>query len=278
MWCIKQGNNLYKDWLDVETDHMSIFEGDLELERNWLMQMGEGAASSGINILYCMAYCRHMLQSVEIKNVVSMRASDDYQAGNDQWDIGLTSAWIYALGLAPFKDNFWTTENQPGNPLYGNSTETHPKLEAAMATLSTGIVGFSDKIGHTNMDLINMSIMPNGKILKPSRPLVVPDFLVWELNANGHSDGISEYETWSQIGNHKFGIILSYNPKKLKQPKRNLRNYQFQKDSKLDFMAASFSRESNLIDGKLIHLQKWTDDTLLDNSKKDAILLVSLFL
>ena len=142
-----------QDWLDVETDHMSIFENDLELERNWLLQMGEGAKEHGINVLYCMAYCRHMLQSVEIENVVSMRASDDYQAGNDQWHIGLTSAWIYALGLAPFKDNFWTTSKQPGNPLYGNSTETHPKLESAMATLATGIVGISDKIGHTGTEI-----------------------------------------------------------------------------------------------------------------------------
>jgi len=31
-----------------------------------------------------MSYSRHMMQSVEIQNVVSIRASDDYQPGNDQ--------------------------------------------------------------------------------------------------------------------------------------------------------------------------------------------------
>ena len=96
-----------QDWLDVETKHLSIFEQDLEIERNWLMQMGHGARRNDINILYCMSYSRHMMQSVEIENVVSIRASDDYHPGKSlswpQWDIGLTSIWTYALGLAPFK-------------------------------------------------------------------------------------------------------------------------------------------------------------------------------
>ena len=35
---------------------MSIFEEDLEVERNWLLQMGAGAARNDINILYCMSY------------------------------------------------------------------------------------------------------------------------------------------------------------------------------------------------------------------------------
>ena len=35
---------------------------DVTVERNWLMQMGHGAAVNDINILYCMSYSRHMLQ------------------------------------------------------------------------------------------------------------------------------------------------------------------------------------------------------------------------
>ena len=83
-----------QDWLDVETNHLSIFEKDLEIERNWLMQMGNGAKRNDVNILYCMSYSRHMMQSVEIDNVVSIRASDDYFPGKSlswpQWDIGET--------------------------------------------------------------------------------------------------------------------------------------------------------------------------------------------
>jgi len=37
-----------QDWLDHETDNLPFFEKDLTIERNWLMQMGNGAARNGI--------------------------------------------------------------------------------------------------------------------------------------------------------------------------------------------------------------------------------------
>ena len=51
-----------QDWLDVETNSLPLFEEDLTVERNWLTQMGQGAARNDINILYCMSYSRHMMQ------------------------------------------------------------------------------------------------------------------------------------------------------------------------------------------------------------------------
>ena len=68
---------------------------------------------------------------------------------------GLTSIWTYALGLAPFKDTFWTVPTQPGNQYGKDRYEAYHDLEALMATLSTGTVGISDKIGLANMTLIN---------------------------------------------------------------------------------------------------------------------------
>jgi hypothetical protein len=50
--------------------------------------------------------------------VFQARASDDYQPGNEQWRIGVSSMFVHAMGVAPFKDNFWTTQNQTGN-IYG---------------------------------------------------------------------------------------------------------------------------------------------------------------
>ena len=50
-----------------------------------------------------------------------------------------------------------------------------------MATLSTGIVGISDKIGKTNVELVNRSMMIDGKILRPSRPIAIPDYLIPQL-------------------------------------------------------------------------------------------------
>lgn len=53
--------------------------------------------------------------------------------------------FAHALYVAPFKDTFWTTTNQTGNRY--NSSEPNVELQAAIATLSTGPVGPSDKIG-----------------------------------------------------------------------------------------------------------------------------------
>ena len=258
-----------QDWLNTETNHMSIFEGDLTIERDWLIQMGDGAAANGINILYCMAYTRHMLQSVEIENVVSFRASGDYQPGNDQWQIGLTSAWIYAVGLAPFKDTFWTTPDQPGNPKYVNKTEFHPALESVMATLSTGTVGISDKIGYTDMKLVAKSIRPDGLVLKPSRPLVVPDFLIWELDTRLYLNGTTEYETWSEVAGQKFGIIMGYNPGQPENKERvhHLGNYQFQRDTTCDYMATIVKYDEGKPIGKeVIETKRWNQDGTLKHN------------
>ena len=78
--------------------------------------------------------------------------------------------------------------------------------ESAIATLSTGIVGIGDKIGMTNLNVISRSMRADGLILKPSRPLVVPDYLVWELDTVG---GTTEYETWSEVAGNRFGIIYT---------------------------------------------------------------------
>ncbi len=47
--------------------------------------------------------------------------TDDYQPGEDNWMVGISSMFADAIGLAPYKDNFWTTAVQPGNP-YGELT------------------------------------------------------------------------------------------------------------------------------------------------------------
>ena len=44
------------------------------------------------------------------------RVTDDYQPGNDNWKVGVSNLFAHALGVAPYKDTFWTTPEQPGNP------------------------------------------------------------------------------------------------------------------------------------------------------------------
>ena len=69
---------------------------------------------------YCMAYPRHVMQSLEVPAVTQVRASCDYHPGNTagcsfpycQWNIGTSSLLAWAVGIAPSKDGFWSTEVQ----------------------------------------------------------------------------------------------------------------------------------------------------------------------
>ena len=126
--------------------------------------------------------------------------SDDYHPGNRQWDIGISSIYSNALGLAPFKDVFWTTEHQPGNPRYDDKYEFRTYLQTIVAALSTGPVGIGDQIGKTDMKLLNRTMMPDGRVLSPSYPASIPDMLIWTLDTKLYLNGTTEWYTYSQIG------------------------------------------------------------------------------
>ena len=83
---------------------------NVSLGRQWLVQMGAGAAQADVSIQLCMSYPRHTLQSVEMPTVTQVRASDDHVPGrNDgvspvQWNLAYSSLLSWAVGVAPFKD------------------------------------------------------------------------------------------------------------------------------------------------------------------------------
>ncbi|KNC53925.1 6 carbohydrate binding protein [Thecamonas trahens ATCC 50062] len=166
-----------QDWLYVQTRGMDATRQSATLARDWLLQMGNAAAAHGIRIQYCMPYPRHLLQSVEIAAVDQIRASGDEVPGrNDahQWQpMGTTALLAHALGLAPSKDNFWSTVEQPGNPY--KAREAFPRLQAAVATLSTGPVAIGDRIGYSDVALILRSVRTDGIVLAPSRPATLVD-------------------------------------------------------------------------------------------------------
>jgi len=84
----------------------------------------------------CMPYPRHALQSVEIPAVTQVRASDDYVPNSretTQWHMGDSSMLAHALGLAPFKDNWWSSSSQPGSSV-GLNTEPNPPTQVCLGT------------------------------------------------------------------------------------------------------------------------------------------------
>ncbi|KAJ8299893.1 hypothetical protein KUTeg_021412 [Tegillarca granosa] len=130
---------------------------------------------------------------------MQIRVSPDYHSQADQWKIGVTSILADAVGLVPYKDTFWTTTNQPGNPKYPTITEPYPSLEALVATLSTGPVGPGDKINSTDVDMLMRYVCK----------MAIPD-----------SDGpVGEvwttYSVIQEVGIHGFGILLAAD---MKQP------------------------------------------------------------
>nr|KAG5710636.1 hypothetical protein BaRGS_013282 [Batillaria attramentaria] len=141
-----------QDWLNREFSGMDALLSDINLGATWLNQMAEGAVKSNLTVQYCMSNSRHIMQALLNSVVTQARASDDYSPGSDQWKIGVSSIFAYAMRIAPFKDNFWTTTVQPGNPY--SDQEPHNEVQAAVSVLSTGPVGPSDMIGHTNVTLL----------------------------------------------------------------------------------------------------------------------------
>ncbi|KAK2183903.1 hypothetical protein NP493_292g00003 [Ridgeia piscesae] len=193
-----------QDWLNVEFDYITAMYSDVTLGRTWLTQMGAAAAKHGITIQYCMAPSRAALQSLEIPVVTQARATGDYQPGNDNWKIGVSSLFVDAIGVAPFKDNFWTTTDQPGNP-YGKK-ETQPALIALAATLTTGPVAVGDGIGFSDPALIMRSCNTDGLLLKPTKPAKAINKQIIQAAFSGFRGEV--WSTYSTISGMSFGIIL----------------------------------------------------------------------
>ena len=70
-----------------------------------------------------MTLPRELLQSVQLPAVRRARVSGDYILSKDNWRIGLTSLLASSLGLAPFKNVFWSSQTNPGNKFYYDCME-----------------------------------------------------------------------------------------------------------------------------------------------------------
>lgn len=203
-----------QDWLNHQTLDFTPLLTDPNLGRRWLLQMGLNAGKHNITVQYCMSLSRHVLQSVEIPAVTQVRVTNDYatnwQYGGEQWRIGVSSLLAYAVGLAPFKDVFWSTEDQPGNRYGLHAKEYFAELESAISTLSSGPVGPGDKIGLMNESIIMRCCAMDGLILKPSKPITAIDNQLYaEAFSEKHSPYGEVWTTYSQIGNWTFGIVLA---------------------------------------------------------------------
>jgi hypothetical protein len=267
----KWGLTTYEqDWLDDEFDNFLPLTNSATLGRDWLMQMGTAAEKNGIAIQYCMSHCRHMMASVEIPAVTQARASGDYQQSrSDQWSqLGTTSLFSFALGVAPSKDNYWSTSVQIGNKWGDNSTEKYPRLQAAVLTLTKGPVCPSDKIGDSNRELIMRSAMSDGTLLQPDRPATQLDsmFIDAVFSAPNLVKTVGSPEIWfadTTISNSKFGVMFGA---------RLNKKYEIDVVNDLGFNAENFVAVETNTTNKLTKLQLGGRLTLSENDLYDFVL------
>ncbi|CEL94500.1 unnamed protein product [Vitrella brassicaformis CCMP3155] len=212
------GLRMYEqDWLYFMVEFMPQLTQDVNLLARYMSLMTMTAGEYGVAVQLCMPYPRHIMAAVQYNPVASIRASDDYTPGNLQWDIGITAPIIRSLGIAPFKDVFWSTNATTDK--YGGFNEPFPDLQLAMATLSTGPVAVGDKIGLTDWQLVAKCCRQDGRILKPSRPIAFVDshysskaFKAPTFGSGGVSVDYADkmYYTYTHIGKHRFYIFLGF--------------------------------------------------------------------
>eukprot|EP00466_Bigelowiella_natans_P007590 jgi/Bigna1/71231/fgenesh1_pg.15_\ len=182
------------DFLDFNYLLFEPFNTDLEAAHEWLSAMGDAATAHSLPIQYCMPLPSDLLESVLHRAVTNARASHDYQPGGDNWNIGATSLLVAAVGLRPSKDNFRTA-------LEGGA------LNALIATLSTGPVGFSDELGTARYDLLRRTCMADGTLLQPSRaPLPIDRSYT---SAHAPPEGAHIWVASSEIGQETYFQVLA---------------------------------------------------------------------
>ena len=99
-----------QDWLDFESDEVVAKHMDVAAGGDWMAALGAGAEAAGLGVQLCMSHTRHVLAAARLRHVTQTRASNDYkEMGSDQWDIGRSSLFADALGLAPAKDSYVPT-------------------------------------------------------------------------------------------------------------------------------------------------------------------------
>ena len=167
-----------QDFLTNSYESIPDLEGKVGLAKAWLTAMSDAADQTNVTLQYCMSLPRHILQSASFKRVTHARASHDYgqsqERNSQQWsELGLSATLYWALGILPFKDDFWSETLEPGNTW--GAKEADPELQTLVSALSAGPVGPSDALHQVNVSRVMQTCRADGTLLKPSAPAMQLD-------------------------------------------------------------------------------------------------------
>jgi hypothetical protein len=196
----------------LQHDFLSDYEGNRAMMAGlnkmdvYFKNMAKALQAKGIDIQYCMALPRNVMESTENPMMVSLQATDDHhvpmaelkpQPDNpDNHDpfwwkhVIFTSALYGALGIWPSRDNIQTVADP-------NAFE-----DTLVANLLGGSIELGHRLGECNFDLLRRTYREgDGLLLKASRPIVPLD-RCYQL-------GCSVGYTQSDMGGNSWYYVLS---------------------------------------------------------------------
>lgn len=211
-------NTIKQDHINEQLLDMNATLADVTTARLWLLNEGRGAYHHGINIEYCMDYTSVLLTSLENPTATHSRAGGDYLPGgaSSQWRIGVTSIFLWAIGLYPDKDTFYTTtteviDDHSSAPFY-KFQEPYPLTHAMASSMSAGPITPSDGVGGTDKALVMRMCASDGLLLKPDQPAVNIDS-TWIQRTFGSGGPIGPQgdviTSYTQVGPYTWHFVFA---------------------------------------------------------------------
>lgn len=160
--CVEWGIETYEqDWYSLQWWRTPWLRQTAGRGDAWMRHIHEAASARGVTEQLCMAEVSHLLSGLDFSSVTTMRTSVDYKPDLSKetfWpQFHTTGLLAWAVGVWPFKDNFW-------------SSERRGEQEALISVLSGGMVGVGDGLGRTVRDIVMRTCRADGLLLKPDRP------------------------------------------------------------------------------------------------------------
>ncbi|KAK7495773.1 hypothetical protein BaRGS_00012993, partial [Batillaria attramentaria] len=209
--------HVYMDGMATQYYGVTALQRQAGLADDWLRNITSAANETGITLTFSRAIPRMLIAAAQYPSVVQARVSAPYMDKDrtDQWKVGVTSALAGALGLAAFKDTFWSHVQEVDNP-YGLN-ETYPGLQAAVATLSMGSVAIGDSVDPLDfVPPVSKCCRSDGVVLRPSKPATAIDKQIVQEAAHPGLDlgqvwtTVSTVATWTEISRTGVNVTEPY--------------------------------------------------------------------
>jgi len=213
---------VWYDWLFVQQFDVKALRNDPEAADRWYRQFVNGFGASGLPVLLCMTTAGFLIGSTQFNNVLASRTYTDYLFKREEQlkqlpEFGralpeqeyliqdmLMGTLLDALGLASFYDLFISNADHPEG--------FHDPLnvqEAWRRALSSGIVGFGDKLGCENTELLWRFMLPDGTLCQPDHhPHIAFESLFESILVSQTETRVSHY-AWIYLSAFNVSASLS---------------------------------------------------------------------